>query len=151
MMMAAARLGLASVFVYAGTSLPGRTTMPDGTDRELTIVDAFETIGACRYGLATADDLTRIERSFCPGIGGCAGMYSANTMASMAETLGLALPGSASPPAVDRRRTTIHQRPFRELVVDNSRSRRRWPTLLAVAGLLMVTGCRATPTPRSST
>jgi dihydroxy-acid dehydratase len=107
MMMAAARLGLASVFVYAGTSLPGRTIMPDGIDRDLTIVDAFETIGACRYGLATADDLTRIERSFCPGIGGCAGIYSANTMASMAETLGLALPGSASPPAVDRRRTTI--------------------------------------------
>ena len=110
MMMAAARLGLASVFVYAGTSLPGRATMADGTDRELTIIDAFETIGACRYGLATTDDLDRIERSYCPGEGGCAGMYSANTMASMAETLGLALPGSASPPAVDRRRIEIARR-----------------------------------------
>lgn len=107
MMMAAARLDLASVFVYAGTAMPGRATMSDGTERDLTIIDAFEAIGACHYGLAPVSDVEIVERNFCPGVGGCAGMYSANTMASMAETLGLALPGSASPPADDRRRVSI--------------------------------------------
>jgi len=107
MMMAAARLDLASVFVYAGTAHPGRAVLSDGVERELTIVDAFETVGACRYGQATAKDVETVERAFCPGEGGCAGMYSANTMASMAETLGIALPGSASPPATDRRRIEV--------------------------------------------
>ncbi len=99
MLMAAARLDLASVFLYAGTILPGRVD-----DREVTIIDAFEAVGACVRGLITREELDRIERAICPGEGACAGMYTANTMACAAEALGMSLPGSASPPAVDRRR-----------------------------------------------
>ncbi len=102
MLMAAARLDLAGVFVYAGTILPGHI---DG--REVNIADAFEAVGACARGLITREELTEIERAICPGEGACAGMYTANTMASAAEALGMALPGSASPPAVDRRRDGI--------------------------------------------
>ncbi len=104
MLMAAARLELASVFLYAGTSLPGLARLSDGSDREVTIIDAFEAIGACARGLLSAGDVEAIERAYCPGEGGCAGMYSANTMASVAEALGMSLPGSAAPPATDRRR-----------------------------------------------
>lgn len=107
MMMGAARLGLASVFVYAGTSLPGTAVMSDGTSREVTIIDAFEAVGACVMGRLPREDVEAIERAYCPGAGGCAGMYTANTMASMGEALGLALPGSASPPAVDSRRDVV--------------------------------------------
>ena len=99
MLMAAARLDLAAVFLYAGTALPGRVG-----DRELTIIDAFEAVGACVRGLISRADVDAVERAFCPGEGACAGMYSANTLASVAEALGMSLPGSASPPAVDRRR-----------------------------------------------
>ncbi|HEY1973436.1 MAG TPA: dihydroxy-acid dehydratase [Pseudonocardia sp.] len=99
MLMAAARLDLAGVFVYAGSILPGHI---DG--REVNIGDAFEAVGACYKGLITREQLTEIERAICPGEGACGGMYTANTMASAAEALGMALPGSASPPAVDRRR-----------------------------------------------
>ncbi|RRO16993.1 dihydroxy-acid dehydratase [Saccharopolyspora rhizosphaerae] len=102
MLMAAARLDLAAAFVYAGTILPGHV---DG--REVNIADAFEAVGACARGLITRDELTEIEHAICPGEGACAGMYTANTMASAAEALGMALPGSASPPAVDRRRDGI--------------------------------------------
>ncbi|MBQ0927035.1 dihydroxy-acid dehydratase [Saccharopolyspora endophytica] len=102
MLMAAARLDLAAAFVYAGTILPGHV---DG--REVNIADAFEAVGACARGLITREELTEIERAICPGEGACAGMYTANTMASAAEALGMALPGSASPPAVDRRRDGI--------------------------------------------
>ena len=107
MMMAAARLDLASIFVYAGTALPGRADLSTGSRDNLSIIDAFETVGACRAGLAPAEDLAAVEKAFCPGEGACSGMFSANTMASMAEVLGLALPGSASPPSVDRRRLLI--------------------------------------------
>ena len=107
MMMAAARLGLASVFVYAGTALPGLARMLDGSDREITIIDAFEAVGACQAGTMSREDVDTVERSFCPGEGACAGMYTANTMASMGEALGLSLPGSASPPSADKRRTVI--------------------------------------------
>jgi dihydroxy-acid dehydratase len=99
MLMAAARLDLAGVFVYAGSILPGHV---DG--REVNIGDAFEAVGACYKGLISRAELTAIERAICPGEGACGGMYTANTMASAAEALGMALPGSASPPAVDRRR-----------------------------------------------
>ncbi len=99
MLMAAARLDLAAVFLYAGSTLPGRL---DG--RDLTIIDVFEGVGACARGLITRDELTRIEKATCPGEGACGGMYTANTMASAAEALGMSLPGSAAPPAVDRRR-----------------------------------------------
>ncbi|MCE0766297.1 dihydroxy-acid dehydratase [Pseudonocardia kujensis] len=102
MLMAAARLDLAGVFVYAGSILPGHV---DG--REVNIADAFEAVGACARGLISREELTEIERAICPGEGACGGMYTANTMASAAEALGMALPGSASPPAVDRRRDGI--------------------------------------------
>ncbi|NMI01009.1 dihydroxy-acid dehydratase, partial [Pseudonocardia acidicola] len=102
MLMAAARLDLAGVFVYAGSILPGRVG-----DREVNIADAFEAVGACTRGLITREEVDAIERAICPGEGACGGMYTANTMASAAEALGMALPGSASPPAVDRRRDGI--------------------------------------------
>ena len=102
MMMAAARLDVASVFVYAGSTLPGQV---DGKD--VTIIDAFEAVGACARGLITKDRVDQIERAICPGEGACGGMYTANTMAAIGEALGLSLPGSAAPPAVDRRRDTF--------------------------------------------
>ena len=101
MMMAAARLDVAAVFVYAGSTLPGQV---DGKD--VTIIDAFEAVGACARGLITQDRVDQIERAICPGEGACGGMYTANTMAAIGEALGLSLPGSAAPPAVDRRRDT---------------------------------------------
>jgi dihydroxy-acid dehydratase len=101
MMMAAARLDVASVFVYAGSTLPGQV---DGQD--VTIIDAFEAVGACARGLITRERVDAIERAICPGEGACGGMYTANTMASIGEAIGLSLPGSAAPPAVDRRRDT---------------------------------------------
>lgn len=99
MMMAAARIDVASVFVYAGSTLPGQV---DGKD--VTIIDAFEAVGACARGLITQERLDQIERAICPGEGACGGMFTANTMASIGEAIGLSLPGSAAPPAVDRRR-----------------------------------------------
>ncbi|WP_298178819.1 dihydroxy-acid dehydratase, partial [Saccharomonospora sp.] len=72
--------------------------------RELTIIDAFEAVGACSRGLMSAEDVERVERAVCPGEGACGGMYTANTMACAAEALGMALPSSASPPSADRRR-----------------------------------------------
>jgi dihydroxy-acid dehydratase len=104
MLMAAARLDVASVFVYAGSILPGNVTLSDGTNRDVTIIDAFEAVGACARGLMSEEDVGRIERAICPGEGACGGMYTANTMASAAEAMGMSLPGSAAPPAVDRRR-----------------------------------------------
>ena len=99
MMMAAARIDVASVFVYAGSTLPGQL---DGKD--VTIIDAFEAVGACARGLITKERVDQIERAICPGEGACGGMYTANTMASIGEAIGLSLPGSAAPPAIDRRR-----------------------------------------------
>ena len=104
MLMAAARLDVAAVFVYAGSILPGLARMSDGSEREVTIIDAFEAVGACARGLMSRADVDAIERAICPGEGACGGMYTANTMASAAEALGMALPGSSSPPATDRRR-----------------------------------------------
>jgi dihydroxy-acid dehydratase len=99
MLMAAARLDLASVFLYAGSIMPGRLG-----DKDVTIIDAFEAVGACVRGLITRDEVDAVERAICPGEGACGGMYTANTMAASAEALGMSLPGSAAPPAVDRRR-----------------------------------------------
>ncbi len=99
MIMAAARLDLPSVFVYAGSILPGRYR-----DEALDIVSVFEAVGATAAGSMTEEQLGEIERRACPTEGACAGMFTANTMASVSEALGMALPGSASPPAVDRRR-----------------------------------------------
>ena len=104
MLMASARLGLSSVFLYAGSIAPGWVKLSDGTEKDITIIDSFEGVGACRAGRMTEEDLKRIECAFAPGEGACGGMYTANTMASVAEALGLSLPGSAAPPAADRRR-----------------------------------------------
>jgi len=104
MLMAAARLDLASVFLYAGSIAPGWVKLSDGTEKEVTIIDAFEAVGACKAGKMSLEDLDAIERAICPGEGACGGMYTANTMASAAEALGMSLPGSASPPSADRRR-----------------------------------------------
>jgi dihydroxy-acid dehydratase len=106
MLMAAARLDLASVFLYAGSIMPGWVKLEDGTEKQVTIIDAFEAVGACSRGLMSQGDVDRIERAICPGEGACGGMYTANTMASAAEALGMSLPGSAAPPSADRRRDT---------------------------------------------
>ena len=99
MLMAAARLDLPSVFVYNGSIMPGRH---NGTALDITSV--FEAVGACAAGRMTENELGEIERKACPGEGACGGMFTANTMSSIAEAIGLSLPGTASPPAVDRRR-----------------------------------------------
>jgi len=112
MLMAAARLDLSSVFLYAGSIMPGRVG-----DKDVTIIDAFEAVGACVRGLISRDEVTEIEKAICPGEGACGGMYTANTMASAAEAMGMSLPGSASPPAVARRRDT-YARQSGEAVVE---------------------------------
>ena len=99
MMMAAARIDVASVFLYAGSTLPGQVN-----GKDVTIIDAFEAVGACARGLITREEVDAIERAICPGEGACGGMYTANTMAAVGEAIGLSLPGSASAPSVDRRR-----------------------------------------------
>ncbi len=99
MLMAAARLNLPSVFLYAGSILPGRWK-----DQALDIVSVFEAVGAHAAGTMSDEELRAIECNACPTEGACAGMFTANTMASVGEALGMSLPGSASPPAVDRRR-----------------------------------------------
>jgi dihydroxy-acid dehydratase len=105
MLMAAARLDLASVFLYAGSIMPGKLG-----DKDVTIIDAFEAVGACARGLISREQVDAVERAICPGEGACGGMYTANTMASAAEALGMSLPGSAAPPAVDRRRDGFARR-----------------------------------------
>ncbi len=99
MLMAAARLNVPSVFLYGGSILPGHYR-----DQTLDIVSVFEAVGSCAAGRLSENELGEIERRACPTEGSCAGMFTANTMASVAEALGMALPGSSSPPAVDRRR-----------------------------------------------
>ncbi len=98
MLMAAARLDLPAVFLYGGSSLPGHHL-----GRDISIVDVFEGIGAESEGRITIEELMAIERAACPGAGSCAGMFTANTMASVGEAIGMSLPGSASVPAVDPR------------------------------------------------
>lgn len=117
MLMASARLNVSSVFVYAGSILPGHVKLSDGSEKDVTIIDAFEAVGACARGLMSREDVDRIERAICPGEGACGGMYTANTMASAAEAMGMSLPGSAAPPAVDRRRDT-YARKSGEAVVE---------------------------------
>lgn len=104
MLMAAARLDLASVFLYAGSIAPGWVKLSDGTEKQVTIIDAFEAVGACVAGTLSEEDLKRVECAIAPGEGACGGMYTANTMACVAEALGMSLPGSAAPPSADRRR-----------------------------------------------
>jgi dihydroxy-acid dehydratase len=102
MLMAAARVNLPSVFLYGGTILPGHLD-----DRALDIVSVFEAVGAHAVDALTDEELALIERHACPTEGSCAGMFTANTMAAVAEALGMSLPGSASPPAVDPRRDEL--------------------------------------------
>jgi dihydroxy-acid dehydratase len=104
MLMAAARLNLASAFLYAGSIAPGWVKLSDGTEKDITIIDSFEAVGAVKAGKMSVEDARRIECAFAPGEGACGGMYTANTMASVAEALGMSLPGSASPASYDRRR-----------------------------------------------
>ena len=101
-MMAMARLNIPSVFVYGGTIMPG---MLDG--KELTVVDVYEAVGSYDAGKISLEELKNIENVACPNAGSCGGMFTANTMASISEAIGLALPGSASPPAEDDRRKKI--------------------------------------------
>jgi len=101
-MMAMARLNIPSVFVYGGTIMPG---MLDG--KELTVVDVYEAVGSYNAGQISLEELKNIEDTACPNAGSCGGMFTANTMASISEALGIALPGSASPPAEDDRREKI--------------------------------------------
>jgi dihydroxy-acid dehydratase len=98
MLMAAARVNLPSVFLYGGSSLPGHLN-----GRDISIVDVFEGIGAESEGRISIEELLAIERAACPGVGSCAGMFTANTMASVGEAIGMSLPGSAAVPAVDPR------------------------------------------------
>ena len=99
MLMASARLDLASVLVYNGSIMPG-----EYHGRAIDVVSVFEAVGACAAGKISDDELLEIERHACPGEGACGGMFTANTMSSIGEALGMSLPGSASPPAIDPRR-----------------------------------------------
>jgi dihydroxy-acid dehydratase len=105
MLMACARLDLPAVFIYGGTILPGHFR-----GRDVTVQDCYEAVGAVAAGTMTQADLDELERVACPGAGSCAGMYTANTMSVAAEALGMALPGSASPPAVSERRAELARR-----------------------------------------
>src|SRR3954469_8733435 len=99
MLMAAARINLPSVFLYGGSILPGHHN-----GEALDIVSVFEAVGACAAGTLSVNELGEIEKRACPTEGSCAGMFTANTMASVAEAIGMSLPGSSTAPAVDRRR-----------------------------------------------
>jgi len=102
MVMGMIRQNLPGIFLYGGTILPGRWK-----GREVDIADVYEQVGAYTKGEITLEDLEDLERHACPGEGSCAGMFTANTMASAIEALGLSLPGSASIPAVDPRRQAL--------------------------------------------
>ena len=99
MLMALARLNIPGVFLYGGSILPG-----EYCGKDVTIQDVFEAVGAHARGKMTLEELRNLEHAACPGAGSCAGLYTANTMAAAIEALGMSLPGSASPPAVDERR-----------------------------------------------
>ena len=101
-LMAMARLNIPSLFVYGGAILPGHYG-----DRDINIQDMFEAIGAHAQGRLSGDELMAMERVACPGEGACAGMFTANTMASAIEAMGMSVPGAASIPAVDSRNEAI--------------------------------------------
>lgn len=107
MLMAAARIDVPSILMYAGSLLPGKTKLEDGSEIKVNIVTSFEAVGANARGLMSDEDLDRIEKAACPSAGTCGGMYTANTMASASEAMGMSLPGSSSPSAVDQRRTPL--------------------------------------------
>jgi dihydroxy-acid dehydratase len=103
MLMAAARINLPSVFLYGGSIMPGRGPRGEALD----VVSVFEAVGSRAAGQLSDEELALIEKSACPTVGSCAGMFTANTMASISEALGMALPGSASPPAIDPKRDEL--------------------------------------------
>ena len=109
MLMAAARINVPSILMYAGSLLPGKTKLEDGSEIKVNIVTSFEAVGASARGLMSDEDLDRIEKAACPSAGTCGGMYTANTMASASEAMGMSLPGSSSPSAVDNRRVPLAQ------------------------------------------
>jgi dihydroxy-acid dehydratase len=111
MLMAAARLNVPSIFLYGGTILPGHYR-----GKDVTVQDVFEAVGSVSAGKMTEDELKELETAACPGPGSCAGMYTANTMAAVAEALGMSLPGSATPPAVDVRRDLFARESGRAVV-----------------------------------
>ena len=100
--MALARLNLPGIFVYGGTIMPGNVA-----GKDITIQDVFEAVGSHLAGKLTTEQLKEIEDNACPGAGSCGGLYTANTMSSISEAIGIALPGSASPPAIDKNRNDI--------------------------------------------
>jgi dihydroxy-acid dehydratase len=102
MIMAIARLNLPAVYQYGGTIMPGRFR-----GKDVTLVDMFEAVGAVAAGTMSEEDLLELERVACPGPGACAGMFTANTMSSISVGLGIALPLSASIPALDPRREAL--------------------------------------------
>ena len=102
MLIALARLNIPGIFLYGGSILPG-----DYCGKDVTIQDVFEAVGAHARGKMSLEELSKLEHAACPGAGSCAGLYTANTMAAAIEALGMALPGSASPPAVDERRQEV--------------------------------------------
>jgi dihydroxy-acid dehydratase len=139
MLMACARLDLPAVFVYGGTILPGHFR-----GRDVTVQDMYEAVGAVAAGTMSEEDLDELERVACPTAGSCAGMYTANTMSAVAEAIGMALPGSASPPAVSERRAQAARRTG-EAVVDLLRRDLRprqimtRPAFLNAAAVVMAT------------
>ena len=108
--MQAERLDGSVLLAGCDKSLPGIAKLSDGSEKQVTIIDAFEAVGACARGLMSRADVDSIERAICPGEGACGGMFTANTMATAAEALGMSLPGSAAPPATDRRRDGFARR-----------------------------------------
>jgi dihydroxy-acid dehydratase len=102
MLLAIIRLNLPSVFAYGGSLAPGRVD-----ERDISLQDVYEAIGAHSQGLISDEQLNRVEKAACPGIGTCAGMFSANTMTSISEALGLTVPGMAAPPAASADRLRV--------------------------------------------
>ena len=94
MMMAMLRLNIPSVFMYGGSILPGRFK-----GRDVTVVDVFEAVGMHATGSMSDEELHELECAACPSAGACGGQFTANTMATVSEAIGLALPGSAGSPA----------------------------------------------------
>ncbi|MEF8777672.1 MAG: dihydroxy-acid dehydratase [Natronomonas sp.] len=125
MMMASIRTDLPSVFLYGGSIMPG-----EHEGRDVTIVQVFEGVGAYAQGEMSGEELDDLERHACPGAGSCGGMFTANTMASISEALGLAPLGSASPPAEDEERYGVARRAG-ELAVDVVEADRRPSDILS--------------------
>ncbi|MBX3576139.1 MAG: dihydroxy-acid dehydratase [Rhizobiaceae bacterium] len=118
MLLAIVRMGVPAIFAYAGSLAPGRTG-----GRDISLQDVYEAVGAHQSGSISLQELTEIEVAACPGIGTCAGMFSANTMASVSEALGLTVPGMASPPAAhaDRMSATVRAAGALADAVENGR------------------------------